>query len=236
METELLQTKSLYSSVWSWSTAHWVLLVLWAVSLPLVKMDAERRLKVPFANSTCGYTPWAPLLISLGECIWTCTCPIVHHRRLLNSSFLLLQSPAVESQLDPDAEEEELKRKLEELTSNISDKEISSEEEENEEDKRGKKPEMSSSSDDMARDVRKVICVFPPVLFYVPFAVPSALSDMLWYFNSSVLSPPWCFQRCHVSDLAVCFKSVKGQRSPRVLDLNLRPCRIPQFHPGVKVS
>ncbi|XP_064015495.1 melanophilin isoform X3 [Pogoniulus pusillus] len=65
------------------------------------------------------------------------------------------ESPAAESQLDPDAEEEELKRKLEELASNISDKEISSEEEENEENKRGKKPEISSSSDDMARDVQK---------------------------------------------------------------------------------
>ncbi|XP_032866638.2 melanophilin isoform X2 [Tyto alba] len=65
------------------------------------------------------------------------------------------QSPAPESQLDPDAEEEELKRKLEELASNISDKEVSSEEEELEEKKRAKKPEMSSSSEDMARDARK---------------------------------------------------------------------------------
>ncbi|XP_064924732.1 melanophilin isoform X13 [Columba livia] len=65
------------------------------------------------------------------------------------------QSPAPESQLDPDAEEEELKRKLEELASNISDKEVSSEEEEREEEKRVKKLEMSSSSDDMARDARK---------------------------------------------------------------------------------
>ncbi|XP_064015517.1 melanophilin isoform X6 [Pogoniulus pusillus] len=73
-----------------------------------------------------------------------------------NVSYSGNQSPAAESQLDPDAEEEELKRKLEELASNISDKEISSEEEENEENKRGKKPEISSSSDDMARDVQKV--------------------------------------------------------------------------------
>ncbi|KAM9287305.1 melanophilin [Morus bassanus] len=64
------------------------------------------------------------------------------------------ESPAPESQLNPDAEEEELKKKLEELASNISDKEVSSEEEEREE-KRVKKPEMSSSSDDMARDARK---------------------------------------------------------------------------------
>ncbi|KFP80851.1 Melanophilin, partial [Acanthisitta chloris] len=71
------------------------------------------------------------------------------------NSLLLLQSPAPESQIDPDAEEEELKRKLEELASNISDKEVSSEEEEREEKKRAKKPEMSSSSDDMARDVQK---------------------------------------------------------------------------------
>ncbi|XP_041891298.1 melanophilin isoform X5 [Corvus kubaryi] len=65
------------------------------------------------------------------------------------------ESPAPESHTDPDAEEEELKRKLEELASNISDKEVSSDEEEREEKKRAKKPEMSSSSDDMARDVRK---------------------------------------------------------------------------------
>ncbi|KAM6200693.1 melanophilin, partial [Sarcoramphus papa] len=66
------------------------------------------------------------------------------------------ESPAPESQLDPDAEEQELKRKLEELASNISDKEVSSEEEEHEEKKRVKKPETSFSSDDMARDARKV--------------------------------------------------------------------------------
>ncbi|XP_071418489.1 melanophilin isoform X9 [Pithys albifrons albifrons] len=66
------------------------------------------------------------------------------------------KSPAPESQTDPDAEEEELKRKLEELASNISDKEVSSEEEEREEVKRAKKPEMSSASDDVARDAQKV--------------------------------------------------------------------------------
>ncbi|NXH83064.1 MELPH protein, partial [Edolisoma coerulescens] len=65
------------------------------------------------------------------------------------------ESPAPESHTDPDAEEEELKRKLEELASNISDKEVSSDEEGHEEKKRAKKPEMSSSSDDVARDVRK---------------------------------------------------------------------------------
>ncbi|XP_042730864.1 melanophilin isoform X7 [Lagopus leucura] len=66
------------------------------------------------------------------------------------------QSPATESQLDPDAEEEELKRKLEEFTSNISDREVSSEEEECEERKGVKRPEMSSSSDDVASEARKV--------------------------------------------------------------------------------
>ncbi|NXU17872.1 MELPH protein, partial [Pardalotus punctatus] len=73
-----------------------------------------------------------------------------------NISHSSNQSLAPESRTDPDAEEEELKRKLEELASNISDKEISSEEEGHEEKERAKKPEMSSSSDDMARDVRKV--------------------------------------------------------------------------------
>ncbi|KAF2988188.1 hypothetical protein EK904_000288 [Melospiza melodia maxima] len=67
------------------------------------------------------------------------------------------ESLAPESHTDPDAEEEELKRKLEELASNISDKEVSSdEEEEREEEKRAKKPEMSSSTEAMTRDVRKV--------------------------------------------------------------------------------
>uniref|UniRef100_A0A8C3RF89 Melanophilin n=1 Tax=Cyanoderma ruficeps TaxID=181631 RepID=A0A8C3RF89_9PASS len=65
------------------------------------------------------------------------------------------ESVAPESHNDPDAEEEELKRKLEELASNISDKDVSSDEEEREEQKRAKKPEMSSSSDHVARDVRK---------------------------------------------------------------------------------
>lgn len=65
------------------------------------------------------------------------------------------QSPAPEPQLDPDIEEEKLKRKLQELASHISDKEVSSEEEEREEKTRVKKPEMSSSSDDMASEARK---------------------------------------------------------------------------------
>uniref|UniRef100_A0A8B9ICR4 Melanophilin n=1 Tax=Anser brachyrhynchus TaxID=132585 RepID=A0A8B9ICR4_9AVES len=66
------------------------------------------------------------------------------------------QSPAPDPQLDPNAEEEQLKRKLQELASNISDKEVSSEEEEREEKTGVKKPEMSSSSDDMASEARKV--------------------------------------------------------------------------------
>uniref|UniRef100_A0A8B9VCJ4 Melanophilin n=1 Tax=Anas zonorhyncha TaxID=75864 RepID=A0A8B9VCJ4_9AVES len=49
----------------------------------------------------------------------------------------------------------ELKRKLQELASHISDKEVSSEEEEREEKTRVKKPEMSFSSDDMASEARK---------------------------------------------------------------------------------
>ncbi|NXR35455.1 MELPH protein, partial [Zosterops hypoxanthus] len=73
-----------------------------------------------------------------------------------NISHSSNQSVAPESHTDPDAEEEELKRKLEELASNISDKEVSSDEEDCEEEKRVKKPEMSSSSDHVARDVRKV--------------------------------------------------------------------------------
>uniref|UniRef100_A0A8C3JG15 Melanophilin n=1 Tax=Calidris pygmaea TaxID=425635 RepID=A0A8C3JG15_9CHAR len=88
--------------------------------------------------------------------------PAYHHTRRRsrassqdNVSHSGNQSPAPESQLDPDVEEEELKRKLEELASNISDKEVSSEEEEREE-KKVKKPETSCSSDDMARDARKV--------------------------------------------------------------------------------
>ncbi|XP_023786368.1 melanophilin isoform X6 [Cyanistes caeruleus] len=73
-----------------------------------------------------------------------------------NISHSSNQSPAPESHTDPDAEEEDLKRKLEELASNISDKEVSSDEEKCEEEKRAKKPEITSSGDDMARDVQKV--------------------------------------------------------------------------------
>ncbi|NXD15431.1 MELPH protein, partial [Nothocercus nigrocapillus] len=65
------------------------------------------------------------------------------------------ESPAPESQLDPDAEEEELKRKLEELASNISDKGISSEEEEHEEKKGAKRAGMSSCSDDVASEAHQ---------------------------------------------------------------------------------
>ncbi|NXD29834.1 MELPH protein, partial [Spelaeornis formosus] len=66
------------------------------------------------------------------------------------------ESPITVSHTDPDAEEEEeLKRKLEELASHISDKEVSSDEEEREEEKTAKKREMSSSSDGVARDVQK---------------------------------------------------------------------------------
>ncbi|XP_050772488.1 melanophilin isoform X8 [Gopherus flavomarginatus] len=65
------------------------------------------------------------------------------------------QSPAPESHTDPDVEEEELKRKLEELASNISDKGVSSEEEE-EKKKDEPKPKLSSSSSDPPSDAQKV--------------------------------------------------------------------------------
>lgn len=91
-------------------------------------------------------------------------------------SLLSFQSPAPEPQLDPDAEEEELKRKLQDLASHISDKEVSSEEEEREEKTRVKKPEMIFSSDDMASEARKVIHALLPVLFWAPPPVPSSLA------------------------------------------------------------
>lgn len=119
----------------------------------------------------------------LGGPVWTQACPIVPHRRLSHHSLLLLlQSPAPESHTDPDAEEEELKRKLEELASNISDKEVSSDEEEREEKKRAKKAEMSSGSGDVARDVRKVICALPPTSFQAASTILSALSA-LWFYT-----------------------------------------------------
>nr|XP_008173858.1 LOW QUALITY PROTEIN: melanophilin [Chrysemys picta bellii] len=65
------------------------------------------------------------------------------------------ESPAPESHTDADVEEEELKRKLEELASNISDKGVSSEEDE--EKKKGEpKPEMSSPRSDPPSDAQKV--------------------------------------------------------------------------------
>ncbi|XP_065418236.1 melanophilin isoform X1 [Chrysemys picta bellii] len=65
------------------------------------------------------------------------------------------ESPVPESHTDADVEEEELKRKLEELASNISDKGVSSEEDE--EKKKGEpKPEMSSPRSDPPSDAQKV--------------------------------------------------------------------------------
>ncbi|KAM9123924.1 melanophilin isoform 2-T2 [Pangshura tecta] len=65
------------------------------------------------------------------------------------------QSPAPESHTGPDVEEEELKRKLAGLASNISDKGASSEEEE-EKRKDEPKPETSSSSSELPSDAQKV--------------------------------------------------------------------------------
>ncbi|XP_019378885.1 PREDICTED: melanophilin isoform X7 [Gavialis gangeticus] len=65
------------------------------------------------------------------------------------------QSPGQEPPNDPDVEEEELKKKLEELASNISDKGVSSEEEERKKEEAAK-PEMSSSSDDLPSEAQQV--------------------------------------------------------------------------------
>ncbi|XP_060088146.1 melanophilin [Heteronotia binoei] len=65
--------------------------------------------------------------------------------------------PIPESQKDPSIEEKELKRKLEELAGNISDKGVSSEEEQGKK-KEEPKPEMSSSSDDPPTGAMKM-CV-----------------------------------------------------------------------------
>uniref|UniRef100_A0A8D0H886 Melanophilin n=1 Tax=Sphenodon punctatus TaxID=8508 RepID=A0A8D0H886_SPHPU len=78
--------------------------------------------------------------------------------RMLNrlEERILVQSEepvATESHADPNAEEEELKRKLEELACNISDKGMSSEEEGNKSE--DPKTEMSSSSDDLPSDAQK---------------------------------------------------------------------------------
>nr|XP_034995357.1 melanophilin isoform X8 [Zootoca vivipara] len=77
------------------------------------------------------------------------------------------EPPAPESPTDPSIEEKELKRKLEELASNIRDKAVSSDEEE-EEEKEGRMkqegciPEISSSSDDLPTDGKKVFILQPP--------------------------------------------------------------------------
>uniref|UniRef100_A0A8D2L348 Melanophilin n=1 Tax=Varanus komodoensis TaxID=61221 RepID=A0A8D2L348_VARKO len=72
------------------------------------------------------------------------------------------QPLAPESQMDPNIEEKELKRKLEEMASNISDKAVSSEEEEGGGGKKTNECEakMSSSSDDLPIDAKEV----PPSL------------------------------------------------------------------------
>ncbi|KAJ1187756.1 hypothetical protein NDU88_004526 [Pleurodeles waltl] len=64
------------------------------------------------------------------------------------------ESPSLEPQTDADLEEVTLKRKLGELASNISDKEVSSEEEP--EKKVSYKPVLSSSSDDLPTEAQKV--------------------------------------------------------------------------------
>ncbi|XP_077774839.1 melanophilin isoform X2 [Podarcis muralis] len=70
------------------------------------------------------------------------------------------EPPAPESPTDPSIEEKELRKKLEELARNISDKAVSSDEEEEEKEGRMKQegsiPEISSSSDDPPTDAKKV--------------------------------------------------------------------------------
>lgn len=63
------------------------------------------------------------------------------------------QPLALESQTDPGIEEKELKRKLEEMASNISDKAISSEDDAETEQNEVSKPEMITSSDDLPSEV-----------------------------------------------------------------------------------
>lgn len=78
-----------------------------------------------------------------------------------------------------------MKRKLEELASNISDREVSSDEEKHEKEKRAKKSEINSSSDHVARDVRKVICALSPTSFQAASMIPSALSG-LWFYTMTI--------------------------------------------------
>uniref|UniRef100_A0A8D2L300 Melanophilin n=1 Tax=Varanus komodoensis TaxID=61221 RepID=A0A8D2L300_VARKO len=81
----------------------------------------------------------------------------------LEEKILVHSEPlAPESQMDPNIEEKELKRKLEEMASNISDKAVSSEEEEGGGGKKTNECEakMSSSSDDLPIDAKEV----PPSL------------------------------------------------------------------------
>uniref|UniRef100_A0A6J0UBL5 Melanophilin isoform X3 n=1 Tax=Pogona vitticeps TaxID=103695 RepID=A0A6J0UBL5_9SAUR len=76
--------------------------------------------------------------------------------RLLNRLEEKILVHSEESQADPSTEEKELKRKLEELANNISDKALSSEEDGEGEKKKESKPEMSSSSDDLPTATKKV--------------------------------------------------------------------------------
>ncbi|XP_025027557.1 melanophilin isoform X7 [Python bivittatus] len=66
------------------------------------------------------------------------------------------QPLAIESHIDHSAEEKELKRKLEELASNITEKAVSSDEENTGKKTEESKPEMSSSNDDLPPDAKKV--------------------------------------------------------------------------------
>lgn len=105
----------------------------------------------------------------------------VDHKRL-NTTFLLLfcQPPLPESQADPSIEEKELKRKLEELASNISDKGASSGEEQGKK-KEEPKPEMSSSSEDLPDGAMKVVSFLPPCLLSLPLRSESLLTRLsIW--------------------------------------------------------
>ncbi|XP_042301891.1 melanophilin-like [Sceloporus undulatus] len=76
----------------------------------------------------------------------------------LEEKILVHSEEPCESHTDPSIEEKELKRKLEQLASNISDKGGSSDEEEEGKKNEESKRVMSSSSDDLPTDAKKKSC------------------------------------------------------------------------------
>lgn len=86
-----------------------------------------------------------------------------------NDLFLFHQPLAIDSYVDRSTEEKELKRKLEKLTSSITEKAVSTDEENAGKKNEESKPVMDSSNDDLPPDAKKVLSSVSYGGLYSPF-------------------------------------------------------------------